>query len=185
MQTVPNLSLIIDSLWAYLPFHQPFLFGAVGLAALFLFASMGRRGSGLRVVDYRAKPLLTRWEMAALREIRADLPPGFYACPQVRLADLVELVELEPTLRRAALYRVASKSVDFAITDPLGRVALVIELDDRTHLRPDRRERDQLVNAVLRQCGILILRVRPGQRVNVGAALAASLDAGSVRALAT
>ena len=174
MPAAPDFSRISASLWAYLPLYLPFIVGGAGFAAVWLFASLGRRGSGFRAADYRAKPLLTGWEMAALREIRADLPLGFHACPQVRLADLVQVTEREPARRRTALNRVASKSVDFAITDPLGRVALVIELDDRTHLRADRRERDQLVNALLRHCGIPVLRVRPGQKVNVGTALGAA-----------
>jgi len=68
---------------------------------------------------------------------------------------------------------VSSKSVDFAVIDRAGRVMLVVELDDRTHDRPARRERDRVVDAVLRQCGVPVHRVRPGRRVHAGAVLAA------------
>lgn len=57
--------------------------------------------------------------------------------------------------------------MDFAITDGQGRVALVIELDDRSHNWPDRRRRDEMVDAVLGHCTIPIKRIRPGQRVSV------------------
>ena len=148
---------------------------AVAALALLFLVILGRRGPRFRASDYAGKPLLTRWEMAALREIRADLPPGLYACPQVRLADLLSLTMADPTQRGASLRWVAAKSVDFVIIDSAGRALLVIELDDRTHLRPERRERDRLVDAVLRQCGIPVLRVRPGRRVGVRSALAGTV----------
>jgi very-short-patch-repair endonuclease len=68
----------------------------------------------------------------------------------------------------AALNSAASKSVDFAIVDHAGGVMLVIELDNRSHDRPDRMRRDQEVRAVLAHCGVPLVRVRPGQRVEVG-----------------
>lgn len=129
---------------------------------------------GFRAGDYCAKRLLTAWEVRALAEMKAELPNSYHACPQVRLADLVEITVRDPGLCRAALNRVASKSVDFAIIDGTGRAVLVIELDDRSHDRDDRRLRDQLVNAVLAQCQLPLLRVRPGQPLNVGRHLAAA-----------
>lgn len=155
-----------------LPLPLPLLLALAGGAVLLLlFAYVRPRRAGFRAEDYRSKSLLTRWEAAALREIRADLPLGYYACPQVRLADFVDVAVRDPAGRRSALNRVALKSVDFAVIDPTGRVALVIELDDRSHDRPDRQLRDQLVNAVLGRCGIAVLRVRPGKRVDVRAHL--------------
>ena len=120
---------------------------------------------GFRAGDYAANPLLTRWELAALGEMRHELPPSLHICPQVRLADLVSIRPKDAAARKAALNRVASKSVDFAVIDTAGRVLLVVELDDRTHDRGDRRERDALVDGVLRQCGIPVCRVRPRQAV--------------------
>ena len=112
-----------------------------------------------------------RWELAALGEMRRELPPSLHICPQVRLADLVSVRPAEAAQHRAALNRVASKSVDFVVIDTAGRTLLVVELDDRTHNRADRRERDRLVDAVLGQGGIPVRRVRPGQSVGALAAL--------------
>ena len=148
---------------------------AVVAAALFFG---GGRGA-VRAGDYHAKPLMTRWELTALRQIRADLPQGYHACPQVRLGDMLEMTPRDPRRRQAALARVASKSVDFAIADPLGRVALVIELDDRSHDRADRRARDRFVDAVLRDCGIPVLRVRPGETIDVRSTLAGAIAVAS------
>jgi hypothetical protein len=143
------------------------LLGAFAILCLALVAGRGRRSPGFSAADYRAKSLLSAWEAKALAEIQSDLPRGYHLCPQVRLADAVEIVQRDPSLRRAALGRVAQKSVDFAVIDGQGRVSLVLELDDRSHDRADRRRRDEMVDAVLAHCGIPIKRIRPGQRVSV------------------
>ena len=150
------------------PMTVAVILGVAALLCLALLNGRSRRKGGFNPADYRAKPLLSAWEAKALAEIQADLPPGYHACPQVRLADAVEIVQRDPALRLAALGRVAQKSVDFAVVDGQGRGALVIELDDRSHARPDRRRRDEMVDAVLAHCAIPIKRIRPGQRVNIG-----------------
>lgn len=142
--------------------------GLALVAALRLFGTRRTGDVGFRASDYRAKPLVTAWELRVLGEIGADLPCGYHACPQVRLADFIETCAVDPSLWRAAFNRVSRKSVDFAIMDPGGSVALVIELDDRSHGRPDRVRRDREVGAVLAHCGVPLVRVRPGQRVDVG-----------------
>ncbi len=162
----PSNPLSFASAWG-MPTSVTLLLGACVLLCLALVAGRGRRKSGSDPADYRAKALLSPWEVKAFAEIRADLPPGYYVCPQVRLADAVQIVQRDPALRRGALNRVASKSVDFMIIDGQGRIALVIELDDRSHDRSDRRDRDELVDAVLGRCAIPIKHIKPGQRVSV------------------
>lgn len=149
------------------PTSVALLLGIVFVFCLAFLAGRGRRSTGFDAADYRAKPLLSAWELKVLAEILAELPRGYHVYPQVRLADAVEIIQRDPSLRRAALGRVAQKSVDFAVIDGQGRVALIIELDDRSHDRPDRRRRDEMVDAVLGHCAIPIKRIRPGQRMSV------------------
>jgi hypothetical protein len=145
-----------------------FFLAILACVSILMLSGLARRpGNGFRAGDYRAKRLLTAWEVRALGEIRSDLPRGYYACPQVRLADFIETEVRDPARRQGALNRVSRKSVDFAVIDGAGRVVLVIELDDKTHERPDRVRRDQMVDAVLAHCRMPLLRVRPGQRVDV------------------
>jgi very-short-patch-repair endonuclease len=129
----------------------------IALAVVFLLLTVARgkpnRGNGFRAADYGAKPLLSAWEIANLNELRQDMPAGFYACPQVRLKDMLNVETRDRSQFRASLNRVAAKSVDFAIIDERGRVALVIELDDKNHDRRDRQQRDFEVNAVLGHSG--------------------------------
>lgn len=151
-----------------MPWHQLGLialaFGVVAGASL-LLGTARRPRNAFQARDYQSKPLLSMWELRALAEIRRELPPGYYACPQVRLADLLRVGPRDPSRRQSALNYVGLKSVDFAIIDVQGRVVLVIELDDKTHDQPDRRRRDTMVDSVLQRCGIPIERIRPGHRL--------------------
>jgi len=66
--------------------------------------------------------------------------------------------------RQAHMNRVMSKHVDFVLCD-LQAVTpvLVIELDDSSHGRDDRRARDEFVDGVLSAAGLPILHVAAKQ----------------------
>jgi len=139
-----------------------------GLLALGLLAYLRREIAAPSTLPYRRQPVLSPWERSVLPQLLRQLPPGTHLCPQVRLADLLSITVLDPAARRVALNRVASKSVGFVVADIASDEALlVVELDDSSHLRPDRQARDVFVNEVLRSAGIPIARFRPGQMVDV------------------
>lgn len=61
---------------------------------------------------------------------------------------------------RAALAHINRKSVDFVLCDKAYlSPKLAIELDDKSHERPDRQERDHEVERILREAGIPLLRL--------------------------
>ncbi len=123
---------------------------------------------GASEFHYERKPLLSAWERRALLSIRAQLPVGFYVCPQVRLADMLRVDGENPQGQWRAIAKVASKSVDFAVIElTSGNVVLVVELDDRRHQQPERRERDAFVDSVLDRSGIPIRRFRPDMSIRV------------------
>ncbi|EOF5426061.1 DUF2726 domain-containing protein, partial [Salmonella enterica] len=47
---------------------------------------------------------------------------------------------------------------DVVITDRTGRIVAAVELDDRSHQAPKRQRRDLLLEEVLKQAGIPLLR---------------------------
>ena len=161
-----------------LTYHPPtsvFTYVIALIAVVFLFAALVGRKSSRVMLPYRRKAVLTPWERKALPGLLRQLPPGCHLCPQVRLADLLAITARDPSARQTALNRVASKSLDFVVVDiASGEALLVIELDDRSHDRLDRRGRDVLVDAALRVAGIPIARFRPGQRLDVSQHLQAS-----------
>jgi hypothetical protein len=83
----------------------------------------------------------------------------------VRLAELADPAPgLSDRLRRRALGGVMAKSVDFVICDGSSLDPVVaIEVDDLSHLLPERLSRDAFVNVVFAEIEAPLLRVM-GQR---------------------
>jgi hypothetical protein len=76
---------------------------------------------------------------------------------KVRLADLCQ--DLDGWADTAAFNQVSSKHVDFVLCDAVTfRPVLAVELDDRSHLRANRRDRDALVDRVFRTMGLGVYR---------------------------
>lgn len=132
------------------------LAGILSLVCLALLSARGRRAS------YRRGGFLTANEKAFLQALDQALGKDFRVFAQVRLADLVEVENRgSEAQRRAALNKVFAKSIDFVICEARTvEPVAAIELDDRTHALPHRRERDRLVDAVFAEIGVPLLRAR-------------------------
>lgn len=105
---------------------------------------------------YTSVPLLTareRKQYIYLKQI-ADAK-NVLICPKVRLLDLVTPVHGVRNYK-ALMSKVMSKHVDFVICNQEMYVLGIIELDDRTHFRQDRIQRDEFVDTVLRSAGYMI-----------------------------
>jgi hypothetical protein len=88
----------------------------------------------------------------------------WYLCPQVRVADIVEL---SPHIRPRSkmwwrLFNMAAQwHCDVVIVDRRTfAVVAAIELDDASHLKKSRVRRDILLNEVMRQANVPLLRNR-------------------------
>jgi very-short-patch-repair endonuclease len=78
-------------------------------------------------------------------------------CPKVRLADVITC---QPRDWEDYGRPISGKHVDFVLADAATMtILLIVELDDRTHCQPDRRERDRLVDAALASAGVPVLHV--------------------------
>lgn len=118
---------------------------------------------------YQPTALLSGWERRVLSTLVAQVPRGYYVCPQVRLADFIVPRGPDRDANRQAFFKIASKSIDFVVVHmQSGTVVLGIELDDSTHARPERQYRDGLVDAAFAHTGIALLRFSPGARVDIG-----------------
>jgi len=110
---------------------------------------------------YQQKDLLTPRELkfyANLRNIAQTYNLSIIC--KIRLADIVEP---NPNLNRKAWYsafgKITQKHIDFALTDPNDmKIICLIELDDTTHYKKDRIERDVFVNDIFNQVGIKLIR---------------------------
>ncbi|WP_111748597.1 DUF2726 domain-containing protein [Salinisphaera orenii] len=152
------------------------------LAAAFVMVGIlagARRllGRGRHRAPYDRQPyLLTRAEWSFYRVLSHAVDDHTLICPKVRLADLLNVERgLNDKRRRAAFGRIVGKHVDFVLCDTRHvRPQVVIELDDRSHQRPDRQQRDRFVDAAFANAGLPIVHV-PTQKSYSTDALRATL----------
>jgi very-short-patch-repair endonuclease len=86
------------------------------------------------------------------------VPDGLALCFKVRLCDLIDCAA--DARRKGFWSKIAQKHIDFVVVDAGDTaIRLAIELDDRSHDRKDRRDRDAFVDGALAAAGIPIFRV--------------------------
>ncbi len=125
----------------------------------------GIQDAGLSFPFEHAGPLFSPAERSFLGVLEQSVGAELRVLGKVRLADLIQpAAGLATGPRSAAFNRISRKHVDFVLCDPHTlAVVAVVELDDRSHQRADRRERDAFVDGALAVAGIPILHV-PCQR---------------------
>ena len=120
---------------------------------------------GLSFPFDHAGPLFSPAERSFLGVLEQSVGAELRVLGKVRLADLIRpAAGLATGPRNAAFNKISRKHVDFVLCDPRTlAVVAVVELDDRSHQRADRRDRDAFVDGALAAAGIPILHV-PCQR---------------------
>jgi len=114
---------------------------------------------------YRKIPqLLTKTEQQFWEVLKRAIPDGVHIHSKVRLCDLVEC---RFGNNQKDFNRISSKHVDFVLCAEDSTVLGVIELDDSTHYRADRKRRDQFVDDVMGDAGIRILHVHTKQGYDI------------------
>ena len=79
-------------------------------------------------------------------------------CPKVSLADIFFVIR--PHENMSARNRIDRKHVDFLVCEPKTmKPRFAIELDDRSHGRADREERDDFVDCVFRAANLPLIRI--------------------------
>lgn len=142
------------------------LIAAVAVLAFFagILRSMSghtrRKGQG-KSYSYGKKPyLFSRAERSFLGVLEQASEGRYRVFGKVRLADVLEPRSgMTRGGRQSALNKILSKHLDFVLCAPddLSPVAAV-ELDDKSHQRPERRARDGFLEGALRTAGLPLLR---------------------------
>jgi len=137
----------------------------------FLFRLFGAQGSGHSVADasataalpYRQRDdFLSAAEHSFYRVLVSAVGSNATVLAKVNLGDLFFVTQ--PGKNRGYHNMIDRKHVDFVLCDPQSmRSMLGIELDDKSHERPDRQERDQFVDRVFAAAGLPIMHVRARQ----------------------
>ena len=140
-----------------------------GLAFLLVVAILrGLRGLlGPAPLPYFSKDrLLSKGELAFYRVLRQVIPPSLSASMKVRLCDVIGCTG--DGWRSGFGAKISQKHIDFVLIDATTTdIRLAIELDDRTHQRADRRDRDIFVDRALETAGVPILRVPAAARYDL------------------
>jgi len=108
----------------------------------------------------RIPTLLTAAERDFFAALQQATPAGHQIFAQVRLANLVQ-VKQSARRDKSHWWRIQAKCLDFVLVDAATFAPrLIVELDDASHARADRRHRDAFVDDVLAAAGIPVLHIR-------------------------
>lgn len=95
-----------------------------------------------------------------MRVLRTATAEWAMIAPKVSLGDLFYAKTSDRSQNQVYKNKIDRKHVDFLLCDPKTlRPILGIELDDKSHQREDRQERDNFVNGVFAAAGLPIARV--------------------------
>lgn len=111
----------------------------------------------MRLVQ-RRDHLMTPAEQAFFAVLDPIVRPTCMISSKVRLADLFDVRQGKG--QQTAFNKICSKHVDFVLTDPeTSRILCAIELDDSSHQRSDRIERDNFLNQLCATNRLPLLRI--------------------------
>jgi very-short-patch-repair endonuclease len=133
-----------------------------------IFSQEGRVSGKIKKEYYYARKqfFMSRAENSFYKGLVQAVGNEYAIFAQVHLPTIVdEKIQGQDWL--AARTRIDRKSVDFVLCDKeYLHPKLVIELDDATHERPDRQERDRFVESVLVMAKLPILRIKYSENLN-------------------
>ena len=130
-----------------------------------IFSVFGRRTASSRVeppptiFPYLTRDhFLTSAEISFYHVLSSVVSAKATICPKVRLADIFYVST--PDKNFSHFTKISSKHVDFVLCDPQTmRPILGIELDDKSHSRPDRQERDEFVKKTFEAAELPFLQI--------------------------
>lgn len=107
----------------------------------------------------RRGALVTKAELRFYRALEIAVQGELRIFAMVRIADLLQ-VRPDAKTRQAWQNKINCKHIDFVLCDPETLDVLVcLELDDSSHQRKDRIERDQFVNQAFESADLPLIRV--------------------------
>ena len=110
-------------------------------------------------LPYRRKLLLSQneYRFYTAFKVLADRK-SYLICPKVGLKDLFD-VTTQGKDRMRYWARISQKHVDFVVCDSHLRPLFAIELDDKSHQRPDVKKNDDFKNTLFASCQFPLYRI--------------------------
>lgn len=132
------------------------------LAVIFVLSNTKKNTGGKEKLPeklpYSQKYILTKPEYQfyiVLKQICDE--HGYLICPKVGLKDLANVSDKNNY--KHWFNKIASKHVDFVITDSSLKPYAAIELDDKSHKRADVKEKDEFKNRFFSSIGLSLHRI--------------------------
>ncbi len=114
-----------------------------------------------RVPYYRQKFLCTAGEWRFCQKLEEAVGDRFVIMMQIRVGSLLRCDAKHWNVWGR---QVAQKSFDFVLVERgSSYAAAAIELDDKTHLLPERRKRDKFLNDACKAAGLPLIRIKTGR----------------------
>lgn len=147
---------LIDPIFADGDWLVPVLI--VGTIAILFFLFLLRSG---QFFPYeKIDQLCTRTELKFYKQLAEVVGDRFVIFGKIRIADLLK-VKKGTRKRMSWQNKINCKHIDFVLCDPESlETQVAIELDDKSHQREDRIQRDQFVNQAFEDSQFPILRIK-------------------------
>jgi len=135
--------------------------GCFGFIIGFLRSIFGRSSKTPVSLPYRLRDdFLSPTELSYYKVLTSILGPRATICVKVSLSDIIFVSKTDRYM--SFFNRISKRHVDFLLCESSTlKPVLAIELDDVSHNRPSRKERDRFLDEALRAAGLPILRVTP------------------------
>lgn len=116
------------------------------------------------------KQLLTHAELNFYRQLVKAVNGKAQIFSMVRVADIVEVKSsIKGRKRLRKLGPIAQKHFDFVLVDNETNILCAIELNDKSHDKKDRKQRDEFLTKVMESAGTPLLWVQAASRYDVNA----------------
>lgn len=134
----------------------------IAIALLVLDRLIPKKSKSNKSWNYNAYKLkgsiLTRVELFFYKVLTQEIPKEYIVCPKVGLKDFIDVTTKNNYLGHFG--RIAQKHIDFLVCEKETLKPVIgIEIDDGSHQRKDRIERDKNVNKLYESLGFKILRI--------------------------
>lgn len=128
---------------------------AVAVLALVIVALiLARRPAG----EYRKHRFMTDAEVRFFRALMVAIGGKYQVFAKPRLNDIIYAVDPDRSKWQSMTNKLQMKHVDFLLNDKVSlEPVCVVELDDSSHNRSERKARDNFVNAALKSAGVPIV----------------------------
>lgn len=133
------------------------------IVSLVLALFKKKAGKGPVDFPYQSKEVLcSPAERSFLGALDKIVGERYRIFAKVRLADIIDVQRgLSASARQSAFNRISRKHLDLVICNARDlSIVGAIELDDKSHLKKGRRERDQFLDKALEAAGVSMLRVK-------------------------